>query len=353
MSDAPSPDVPAALHVLENAAGWRAEFCDLGATLVRLFVPDREGRMADVVLGFDDTAGYLRSRSYHGCVVGRFGNRIARGRFTIDGTPHQLATNSVAGGVPVHLHGGHRGFDRQVWRAEPVRTAGAAALKFHLRSPDGDEGYPGNLDVTVTYRLGDDGVLVVDYAATTDRATPLNLTQHAYFNLRGAGRGDILDHEVRIPAARFVAVGADLIPTGELAPVAGTPLDFTSARRLGARIDADHPQLRFAGGYDHCWVLDHAPGTLGLAAAVREPESGRTLEVWTQEPGVQCYTGNFLDGSDVGKGGVPYARRTGLCLETQRFPDSPNQPTFPAAILRPGVPHRSRTEFRFGVDGGA
>ncbi len=345
-------DVPAAFHVLENAQGWRAEFCDLGATLVRLFVPDRAGRLGDVVLGFDDTDGYLRSRSYHGCVVGRFGNRIARGRFTLDGRPYTLATNSSAGGVPVHLHGGHRGFDRRLWRAEPVPAGEGAAVRFRLRSEDGDEGYPGNLDVAVTYRLGDDGVLSVDYHAVTDLPTPLNLTQHAYFNLRGAGAGDILGHELRVPAARFVAVGADLIPTGELAPVAGTPLDFTAPRRIGERIDEPHRQLEVAGGYDHCWVLDHAPGVLGLAAAVREPESGRTLEVWTQEPGVQVYTGNFLDGSDLGKGGVPYARRTGLCLETQRFPDSPNQPGFPDAILRPGAVHRSRTEFRFGTDGG-
>ena len=340
----------AGLFVLENASGLRAEISNYGGIIARLLVPDLAGRVADVALGHDCAADYRKSVSYFGAICGRVGNRIAGGRFTLDGHTHALATNNAPAGRPCHLHGGVRGFDQALWDAEPATRDGQPALRLWHTSPDGDEGYPGTLHVEVLYSLTADRGLRLDYAATTDRATPVALTNHAYFNLRGHGDGDILDHELTLRARRYTPVDAGLIPTGELAPVAGTPFDFTTPHRIGARIAAKHPQLECGLGYDHNFVIDSADRSLALAATVREPASGRVLEVLTTEPGVQFYTGNFLDGSQIGKGGRPYVRRGGFCLETQRFPDSPNQPSFPSVILRPGQTLRSTTVFRFRAE---
>lgn len=337
-------------YTLINARGLRADFIDYGATLVRLLAPDRAGRFADIVLGCPSPAGYERSTAYLGAVIGRCANRIAAGRCAVEGRELVLATNNTPAGRPCHLHGGINGFDRALWRAAPLLRDGVPGLRLDHHSPDGDEGYPGNLRTTVHYWLHDDDSLHIHYAAETDRTTPVNLTQHTYFNLRGEGSGDILDHVVTLPARRYTPVDAGLIPTGELADVAGTPLDFTAPRRIGERIDDSHEQLRFAAGYDHNWVLGERRSDAPLlAAAVHEPDSGRTLEVWTQEPGLQFYTGNFLDGTITGKSGRAYGRRSGFCLETQHFPDAPNQPGFPSILLRPGEHYRTATLFRFGA----
>ncbi len=361
MSSAPTPSITttsfgklpdgreATLYTLTNAHGMRADITNYGAIIVRLLVPDRAGRLDDVVLGYNSVADYARNNPYLGAIVGRVGNRIAHGRFTLDGQTYPLAQNNVPNGIPCHLHGGKVGFDKVLWSARPSVVAGAATLELTYRSADGEEGYPGNLDVTATYTLGADNSLRVDYRATTDRATPVNLTQHSYFNLKGEGRGDILDHVLQLNARRFTPGNAGLIPTGELAPVAGTAFDFTTPHRIGDRVDAPHEQLKFAGGYDHNWVLDAQAGQLALAATATEATSGRVMEVWTQEPGVQFYCGNFLDGSAIGKTGQPYARRSGFCLETQHYPDSPNQPAFPNTILRPGQTYRTSTVFKFSA----
>ncbi|MCC6626811.1 MAG: galactose mutarotase [Chloroflexi bacterium] len=331
-------------YTLTSARGLTARVMTYGGILVGLEAPDRDGRLADVTLGFDTLAPYLAGHPYFGALVGRFANRIAGGVFSLDGTPYQLAANND----PNHLHGGARGFDKRVWSAEPIGASDVPGVTLRFRSPDGDEGYPGTLDVAVTCTLID-AALRLDYTATTDRATVLNLSNHTYFNL--AGGGDILGHEVTLHAARFLPVDATLIPTGELRPVRGTPMDFTTPTAIGARLpSADEQVQRAHGGYDHCWVLDAGGSALALAARVREPVSGRVLEVWTTQPGVQFYTGNFLDGSLTGRDGRAYGRHAGFCLETQHFPDSPNQSTFPSTILRPGDTYRQTTEFRFSVD---
>ena len=338
------PDgTPVRLWTLESAAGTRVRLTDFGAAVVSIEVPDREGRIADVALGYDTLDGYVAGRSCLGAIVGRFANRIAHARFSLDGTTYHLRPR---GGVH-HLHGGPGGFDRVPWHGEWV-TPGRA-VRFRRRSPDGEEGYPGNCDVAVTYTLGEDGVLAVAYEAIADAPTPINLSQHTYFNLAGHDAGSVLDHEVTLAASRFTPVDETLIPTGEIRSVTGTAFDFRLPVRVGARIDAGEEQLRLAGGYDHNFVIDRVGTGLELAVRVAEPRSGRTLEVRTTEPGLQFYTGNMLDGSQVGKGGHRYARRFGFCLETQHFPDSPNHPSFPDAILRPGQTFRSETEFRFGV----
>jgi aldose 1-epimerase len=339
----------ARLFTLRSRAGLRAEISDYGGTIVRLFAPDRQGRHDDVVLGFDTLAEYVDRSPHFGCVVGRCGNRIAGATFTLDGRIHRLATNNSPGGRPCHLHGGLRGFDKLTWAAEPGTEAGQDALRLRLRSPDGDEAYPGTLDVVMTYTLTDDNALRIDYEASTDQPTPVNLTHHSYFNLAGAGRGDVLDHTLTLNARAFTPVDAGLIPTGQVEPVADTPFDFTTPHRIGERIDADDEQLHLAGGYDHNFVLEPPAGADGLvhAATVVEPASGRRLAVETTEPGVQLYTGNFLTGSLLGKSGRRYAHRGGFCLETQHFPDSPNQPSFPSVILRPGRILRSTTMYRF------
>lgn len=333
------------LYRLANANGMEVRAMSYGATIVSLRVPDRNAQSDDVVLGFDTLDGYLAPEPYFGAVVGRYGNRIAKGQFTLDGTTYRLATNNG----PNHLHGGVKGFDKVVWEAEPFDRDGRSGIVFSHRSPAGDEGYPGTLDAKVTYTLTPANELIVDYVATTDKATPINLTQHSYFNLAGAGSRDILDHRLTLDAARFTPVDATLIPTGALAPVEGTPFDFRGATAIGARIGADDPQLKFGNGYDHNFVLNGTAGQLRHVASVEEPTSGRTLDISTTEPGVQFYTGNFLDGTLTGKSGRVYKQRYGFCLETQHFPDSPNHPAFPSTILRPGERYQTKTVFAFGV----
>jgi aldose 1-epimerase len=337
------------VFTLTNSRGLRMRVMNYGAVVLSLEVPDQAGTLADVVLGFHTLEEYLKSSSFHGTVAGRFANRIAQGRFTLDGREFQLATNNVPGGIPCALHGGVKGFDKAVWAAEGVAREDAQGVRFRHLSADGDEGYPGNLEAHITYWLTESNEWQIDYEAVTDMPTPVNLAQHAYFNLKGEGEGDILDHELRLNAARFTPVTAGLIPTGELRAVSGTPLDFTTPRVIGERIESADEQLQFARGYDHNFVLDHDEGTLSMAACVVEPKSGRVMEVLTTEPGVQFYAGNFLTGSDTGKSGRPYHFRNGFCLETQHFPDSPNQPHFPNAILRPGETLRSTTIYRFGT----
>ncbi len=305
--------------------------------------PQREIR--DVVLGCDSLAGYLRGTPCFGALIGRYGNRIAKGRFTLDGVTYSLATNNIGN----HLHGGIKGFDKLLWKAMSV-DGDEPALKLSYTAKDGEEGYPGNLTATVVYTLNKDNSLQIDYNATTDKATVVNLTNHAYFNLAGAGRGDILDHQLMLNASHYLPVDSTLIPTGELRPVTGTVFDFTTATRIGARInDTTDQQIRYGLGYDHCWVLSDASATLHAAAILTEPSSGRVMEVLTTEPGIQFYSGNFLDGTVIGKGGVTYAHRTGLCLETQHYPDSPNREQFPSTVLRPGETYRSTTVYRFTV----
>jgi len=339
----------ARLFTLENGRGLVAEVTDFGGIIVRLLVPDRAGRAADVVLGVDSAGEFEAKAAGFNSVIGRYANRIAGGRFTLDGKTYQLETNSSSGGVPVHIHGGRQGFNRRLWAATPTARDGLPAVRLSLTSPDGDQGYPGNLQVEVLYSVTADGALRLDYTATTDRPTPLNLTNHAYFNLKGEGEGDILDHELTLRAARYTPVTPALIPTGELAPVAGTPFDFTRPRRIGERIAADHPQMAIGRGYDHNFVLDHRGDAPGLAALVHEPASGRVLEVLTTEPGVQLFTANHFAGRLVGKSGRAYPRYGGFCLETQHYPDSPNQAAFPSTILRPGQTFRSTTLFRFST----
>jgi len=327
---------------LTNRAGVEVSAISYGAIITSIRVPDRKGAAADVALGFDTLEGYLGDHPFFGTVVGRYGNRIANARFTLGGRTYQLAANNG----PNHLHGGVRGFDKYVWAAAPID--GVNGVAFTRTSPDGEEGYPGTLQVRVSYVLTEANELVIEYQATTDKATPVNLTQHTYFNLAGHGAGPVADHELMIDADRYTPVDESLIPTGVLAPVAGTPLDFRRPTRVGARIDAPDEQIRFGRGYDHNFVLNRRGNDLHLAARVVEPKSGRSLEVSTTEPGVQFYTGNFLDGTIKGKGGSAYVRRGGLCLETQHFPDSPNQPAFPTTILEPGATYRSKTVWKFG-----
>ncbi len=338
-----------ALYSLVNAHGMKADVTTYGAIIVRLFAPDRAGRWDDVVLGFNDVADYVKASPYFGALIGRYGNRIAHGRFTLDGQTYTLATNNGPGGIPCHLHGGRTGFDKVLWTAEPLLVDNTPGVKLRYASKDGEEGYPGNLDVTVHYWLGNDNALRIEYHAVTDAPTPVNLTQHSYFNLKGEGNGDVLGHMLTLHASRFTPVNAGLIPTGDLADVAGTPFDFTTPHAIGARIDAANEQLKLGGGYDHNWGLDRSEETLALAATVYEPVSGRRMEVWTAEPGIQFYSGNFLDGAHVGKSGRPYPHRSGLCLETQHFPDSPNQPSFPNTILRPGQTYRTTTLYKFSA----
>lgn len=335
---------PVESFTLANGNGIEVTAITYGATIVSLRTPDREGRSGDIVLGYPDLEGYLTDSPYFGAVVGRYGNRIARGRFAIDGQTYQLTVND---GVN-HLHGGERGFDKVVWDADTVATDSTVAVTFSYTSPDGEEGYPGTLQARVTYTLNDSNELRVDYEAVTDAPTIVNLTQHSYFNLTGAER-NILRHLLEIPADRYTPVDSTLIPTGEIAPVEGTPFDFRMAMPIGERIDADDEQLRRGGGYDHNFVLNRDSAGLALAAQVTEPSTGRTLTITTTEPGIQFYSGNFLDGTITGKEGRVYAHRYGFCLETQHYPDSPNEPGFPSTVLRPGEVYRSTTVFAFGV----
>ena len=334
------------LYTLRNRAGLEARIMTYGGIVVSLKTPDRTGKLDDIVLGFDSLGGYLHDPPYFGAIIGRYENRIARGRFALDGKTYQLPINNA----PNSLHGGTRGFDKVVWSASSFdRPDGVGVILKHT-SPDGDQGYPGTLDVEVTYTLNDSNALSVDYRAKTDKATPINLSQHSYFNLTGGAQRDILAHVLTLSADRYTPVDSTLIPTGELASVAGTPFDFRTPTAIGARIDANDEQLHRGHGYDHNFVLVRTDSGLTHAAHVLEPTSGRTLDVYTTQPGVQFYTGNFLDGSIHGKGGRVYAHRFGFCLETQHFPDSPNKPQFPSTILRPGEQYTSRTVFMFGRD---
>ncbi|HVY06999.1 MAG TPA: aldose epimerase family protein [Burkholderiales bacterium] len=327
----------AELFVLRAGNGIEAAITNFGATLTRLRTPDRSGAPGDIVLGFDDLDGYVDHRKFFGATIGRFANRIAGGRFILGNERYTLATNNG----PNHLHGGVSGFDRALWDAAP----GDGAVVFRYRSPDGEEGYPGNLDAEVRFSMARDGALRIDYRARSDRPTPVNLTNHAFFNL---GNGaDILGHELRLFSSRFTPVDDTLIPTGDLRKVAGTPFDFREPERIGARIGADDTQLARAGGYDHNFVVDGRPGTLRPAAEVYDRQSGRAMRVLTTQPGIQFYSGNFLDGSVTGRNGIAYTRRRALCLETQHFPDSPNQPHFPSTILAPGSTYRQATTFQF------
>ena len=333
---------PVERFTLTNVNGVELKAIGYGGIITSLRVPDRNGKLDDVVLGFDSLEGYLKPPPFFGAIIGRYGNRIGKAQFTIDGTTYKLAANNG----PNHLHGGVKGFDKVLWTVEPV---GDNALAFTRTSADGEEGYPGNLRTRVTYTLTDKNELIVEYQATTDKATPVNLTQHSYFNLAGHASGDILGHELMLNADRYTPVDDTLIPTGELAPVAGTPFDFLKPTAIGARINNDHPQLKAGQGYDHNWVLNRKGTGLELAARVREPKTGRTLEIATTEPGIQFYAGNFLKGDLTGKGGAVYKHRTGFCLETQHYPDSPNKPNFPTTTLRPGAEYRTKTVFTFGV----
>lgn len=332
------------LYTLRNAGGAEATITNYGGIVVSLLVPDRAGKKIDVVLGYDDLAGYIKTTPYFGALIGRYGNRIAQGKFTLDGKTYNLAVNDGAN----TLHGGLKGFDKVVWSGRPVESKLGAALELTYLSKDGEEGYPGNLAVTAVYTLTNDNSLRVDFTAHTDKATVANLTHHSYFNL--AGSGDILDHLVTINADRFTPVDQGLIPTGELKPVEGTPFDFRKATAIGARIKADDAQLKAGGGYDHNWIVNQkAPGELGLQARIECPRSGIVLEVSSTEPAVQFYSGNFLDSTITGKKGQVYAHRTGFCFEPQHYPDSPNQPAFPSTVLRPGQTYRNTIIYHFST----
>lgn len=332
------------LYTLSNVNGLKAGITNYGGILVSLEVPDRDGKLGNIVLGFDTLEEYLKGHPYFGATVGRFGNRIADGRFSLDGENYNLARNNGRN----HLHGGIKGFDKVVWQAEPLETDEGPSLKLTYLSPDQEEGYPGNLSVEVVYTLTNNDELRIDYTATTDAATPVNLTHHSYFNLAGAVSGDILGHELMLNADRYLPVDDTLIPTGEIREVAGTFMDFTEPVAIGSRI-GEITGEHFAGGYDHCYVLDRPAGTdePSLAARVFEPGSGRVMEIYTTEPGMQFYSGNFLDGTLRGSGGVIYQKHHGFCLEAQHYPDSVNRTEFPSTILRPGQVYRQKTIHRF------
>jgi aldose 1-epimerase len=336
---------PVDLYTLTNRHGMEIRVMSYGGIILSLRVPDRKGQFDDVVLGYDSLDGYLKATPYFGAIIGRYGNRIANGKFTLDGKAYTLAQNNGTNS----LHGGLKGFDKVVWEAEAFENQDGAGVVFKYTSRDGEEGFPGNVKAQVTYTLSDQNELSFAYHATTDKATPVNLTNHTYFNLAGDGKGDILGHLVMLNAQRFTPVDKNLIPTGELRSVKATPLDFTKPTAVGARIDAKDEQLGFGGGYDHNFVINRQGPGLELAARVEEPTSGRVLEVFTTEPGVQFYSGNFLDGTITGKGGHVYRRRTGFCLETQHYPDSPNQADFPSTILRPGETYDSKTVCKFST----
>jgi aldose 1-epimerase len=334
------------IFTLTNKNGLEARVTEYGAILVSMKTPDASGKLADITLGYDTLDGWLGNTSYFGATVGRFGNRIKDGIFSLDGKAYTLATNNDPGDIPCHLHGGLKGFDKVLWSGRPV---GDNSVEFTYLSKDGEEGYPGNLTVKVTYTLTDADELKWEASATTDAPTILNIVHHSYWNLSGNPATSINDHELMLAAPHYLPTNAGLIPTGEIAAVAGTPMDFTKPTAIGARVDADFEALKLGGGYDHCWVLEKGEG-VRLAARVKDPKSGRVMEVHTNQPGIQFYGGNFLDGTVTGKGGVKYAKRSGLCLETEGFPDSPNQPSFPSPVLRPGETYQHVMIHRFSAE---
>ncbi len=332
-----TPDeIPVDLYTCANANGLVLKLTNYGAIVVSLDVPDRDGNLANVNLGFPRLDGYLVRHPYFGSTVGRFCNRIAKGKFTVDGEQYTLATNNGEN----HLHGGDVGFDKAIWDAEPIESESAVGVRFTYLSRDGEEGYPGNVNVTAEYTLNHDDELTVEFSAQTDKACPVNLTNHCYWNLAGAGSGTIRDHELMIAGDKYLPVNDSLIPTGDLADVAGTPLDFTKSERIGARLDQ-------ANGYDHCFVLRGDAGEMKPAARVKDPKTGRVMEIRTTQPGIQFYTGNFLDGTEASGG---YKQHEGFCLETQHFPDSPNQPSFPSTILKPGETYKHTTVHKFSME---
>jgi aldose 1-epimerase len=332
------------LFTLKNANGLVAQITNYGGKVINLWTPDKNGDFADIVIGYETSAEYLNTTEiYYGTLIGRYGNRIANGQFTLNDSVYTLAKNNGEN----HLHGGIKGFNNVVWDAKKLDDQ---TLELTYLSVDGEEGYPGNLNVKVVYKLTDENELKVEYWATTDKPTPINLTQHSFFNLKGAGNGDVNDHIMQIMADAFTPVDSTLIPTGEIAPVDGTPFDFRTPTVIGDRINDEHIQMKYGNGYDHNWVLNKAESGLSYAAKVVEPASGRTLEVYTNEPGIQFYGGNFMTGNDTGKGGKVFAFRGAFCLETQHFPDSPNKPQFPSTILNPGMEYYSVCVYKFGVE---
>ena len=336
---------PVDLYILTNRNGAEAAITNYGGIVVWLKVPDRKGNLGDVVLGYDSLDGYVTDKAYLGALIGRYGNRIAHGKFTLDGVTYTLPLNNGEN----TLHGGIKGFNKQVWQAEEIPSPNGPGLRLHYLSKDGEEGFPGNLSVQVVYTWTNQNELKIEYSATTDKDTVLNLTQHSYFNLAGAGNGDVLQHQVTLHSDHFTPVDSTLIPTGEIRSVHGTPFDFRSPVAIGARINDDDQQLKYGLGYDHTWVLENRiSGPPSLAARVYEPQSGRALEAWTTQPGIQFYSGNFLDGIR-GKGGKVYNRRDAFCLETQHYPDSPNHPNFPSTVLKPGEHYHSTTIYKFSV----
>ena len=338
--------VAVAEYTLANGAGMEVKIITYGGIITSIRVPGRDGRIGNVALGFASLREYETKSPYFGAITGRFANRIAAGKFTLDGVTHQLDINNG----PNSLHGGLKGFDKQVWAAKELEGGSTLELSYH--SPDGDQNFPGALDVEVVYTLTGANELLIDYSATTDKPTIINLTNHSYFNLKGEGEGDICEHVLMLNAGRYTPVNAALIPTGEVAPVAGTPFDFRQPKPVAPGIRSDHPQIALAKGYDHNWVLDRASDddtSLILAARVQEPVSGRVLEVLTTEPAIQFYAGNFLDASLYGPSGRAYRQGDGFCLETQHYPDSPNHPSFPSTVLRPGEMYRTTTVFKFSV----
>ena len=339
-----APDgTPAYLYTLKNSQGMEAKIITFGGIVVSLKVPDRNGKLDDVVLGFDSVPDYVKNHDFFGALIGRYGNRIAKGKFTLDGKDYVLATNNG----PNHLHGGRYGFDQRIWQADEAESVPGRSLVLKYVSKDGEEGYPGTLSAKVRYAVTDSNELRIEYSAVTDKPTIVNLTQHSYFNLAGQGNGDILGHDLTIVADRFTPVDSTLIPTGELRPVEGTPMDFRIPVAIGARINQKDEQLIYGGGYDHNWVLNRKDSSLSLAASLHDPTTGRVMDIFTTEPGLQFYSGNFLNGSAIGKGGKPYKYRYGLCLETQHFPDSPNKPQFPSTVLRPGETYFTTTVYHF------
>lgn len=343
MSVSASDSTQLSVYSLQNKNGLTMSVTNLGGKIISLWVPDKDGTLGNIVLGYDSIKRYLKGNPYFGAIIGRYGNRIAKGKFLLEGKEYQLAINNP----PNALHGGPKGFHNQFWQVEPFQNNGFDALELRYKSAEGEEGYPGTLDVKVVYTLTDQNELVIDYEATTDKTTIVNLTHHSFFNLAGEGARDILDHELIINANRFAPVGEGLIPTGELKLVAETPFDFREPHRIGQRIDQEDPQLKFGKGYDHNWILNRKSNELSLAAKVKEPTSGRVMEVWTTEPGLQFYSGNFLDGKDNGFSGKPYNFRSAFCLEAQHFPDSPNHPEFPSTVLKPGEVYKQKTVYRF------